>query len=91
MLKNFFQSPWKTLQNQTISECYTDDNKSKYYGNGNPKDLFKYAKKNWKSLHQGDNFHSKISTRKLLNFLAKFLKEKNYLMNNLNFVRQKYL
>ena len=45
MLKNFFQSPWKTLQNQTISEYYTDDNKSKYYGNGNPKDLFKYAKK----------------------------------------------
>ena len=33
----------QNLQNQTISEFYTDDNKSKY--SSNPKDVFKSAKK----------------------------------------------
>ena len=33
----------QNLQNQTISEFYTDDNKSKY--SSNPKDIFKSVKK----------------------------------------------
>ena len=46
----------QNMQNQTIFELYIDDNKSKYYGN--PKGIFKSAKKKlWKSLHQV-NFHS---------------------------------
>ena len=32
----------QNLQNQTISESYTDDNKSRY--SSNPNDIFKYAK-----------------------------------------------
>ena len=32
----------QNLQNQTISESYTDDNKSR--NSSNPKDIFKYAK-----------------------------------------------
>ena len=31
------------MKNQTISELYTDDNKSKY--SGNPKDILKSAQK----------------------------------------------
>ena len=33
----------QNMQNQTIFELYIDDNKSKYYGN--PKGIFKSAKK----------------------------------------------
>ena len=44
------------MQNQAISELYTDDDKSKY--SSNPKDILKPAKKLWKTLHHGDNFHS---------------------------------
>ena len=35
------------MQNQTIFELYTDDNKSKY--SGNPKDILKSAQKLWNS------------------------------------------
>ena len=33
----------QNMQNQKISELYTDDNKSKHFSN--PKDIFKSAKK----------------------------------------------
>ena len=39
------------MQNQTISDLYTDDNKSK--NSCNPKDIVKSENKNsWKTLHQ---------------------------------------
>ena len=37
------------MQNQTISELYTDDNKSKY--SSNPKDSSKSEKKNYENLY----------------------------------------
>ena len=37
------------MQNQTIFELYTDDNKSKY--SSNPKDILKSAKKNYEKLY----------------------------------------
>ena len=43
------------MQNQTISELYTYDNKSKY--SSNPKKILNLQKKFWKTLHQ-ENFHS---------------------------------
>ena len=44
MLKNFFQSTWRTnLQNQTMFEVYSDDIKSEY--SSNSKDIFKYSTK----------------------------------------------
>ena len=45
MLKNLFQNTWKTrtCKIQTISELYTDYNKSKY--SNNLKENFKSAKK----------------------------------------------
>ena len=43
------------MQSQTISEIYTDDNKSKYFSN--PTDILKSVKKFiWKILYQRDNF-----------------------------------
>ena len=43
------------MQNQTISEIYTDDNKSKH--SSNPTDILKSAKKFlWKTLYQRDNY-----------------------------------
>ena len=59
----------QNMQNQTMSELYNDDNKSKY--SSSSKDIIESAKK----------FHQKLyNTRKLpqvllLNFLAKFLIE----------------
>ena len=47
----------QNMQNQKISEFYTDDNKSKRFSN--PKDILKSAKKIYeKTLHQGGNFQS---------------------------------
>ena len=40
------------MQNQTISEIYTDDNKSKH--SSNPNDILKSAK----TLYQRDNFQN---------------------------------
>ena len=47
----------RNMQNQTISELYTDDNKSKH--SSNPTDILKSAKKFlWKTLYQTDNFQN---------------------------------
>ena len=72
------------MQNQPIFELYTDDNKSKY--SSNPKDILKSAKKFMKTPTP-----SKLPQLLLLNFIAKFLTERKYLMNTLIFVRLKYL
>ena len=66
----------QNMQNQTIFELYTDDNKSKY--SSNPKDILKSAKTNYEALHQ-------IPQLLILNLLAKFLTERKYLMNTLIF------
>ena len=71
------------MESQTISELYTDDNKSKY--SCNPKDIVKSAKKILKNITP-----SKNPQLLLLNFLAKFLTERKCRMNTLIFVRQKY-
>ena len=63
----------KNVQNQTISEIYTDDKKSKR--SSNPTDILKSANKFiWKILYQRDNFQTttaefitKISSRKIQN------------------------
>ena len=39
----------QNMQNQTIFELYTDDNKSKF--SSNPKDILKSAKKNYEKLY----------------------------------------
>ena len=64
---------------------FTDDNKSKY--SSNLKDISKSAKKFMK------NFTPRRQLAKLvlLNFLAKFLTERKYLINSLTAVRRKYL
>ena len=41
------------MQNQTISELYTDDQKSKY--SSNPNDILKYAKNFYENLHTKEN------------------------------------
>ena len=72
------------MQNQTISQLYTDNNNSKY--SCNPKNILKSAKKIMKI------FTSWRQLPKLLpSFSAKFLTERKYLMNNVSFVKQKYL
>ena len=40
------------MQNETIFELYTYDNKSKY--SGNPKGILKSGKKRWKILNQAN-------------------------------------
>ena len=58
------------MQNQKISELYTDDNKSKHFSN--PKDIFKSAKKFYQKLCTKEDpskapsteFFSKFSNRK---------------------------
>ena len=73
------------MQNQTISELYTDDNKLKY--SSNPKGIIKSAKTFMK------NFTPRIQLPKLLllNFSAKFPTERKYIINDLSFVGQKSL
>ena len=60
-------------------KLYADDNKSKY--SSSPKDILKSAKKIMKN-----STKSKLPQLLLLNFLAKFLTERKYLMNNLIFI-----
>ena len=72
------------MQNQTILELYTDDNKSKY--SSNPKDILKSEKKIMKNYTP-----SELPQLLLLNLFGKFLIERKYLMNTLIFVRLKYL
>ena len=68
--KMFFKVLEKqNLQNQTISELYTDDNKSKY--SSNPKDIFKSEKKIMKI----DTLRRQLPKLLILNLLAKFLTE----------------
>ena len=72
----------QNLQNRTIFELYTDDNKSKYFIN--PKGIFKSEIKILKI------FTPMRQLPKLLllpNFLAKIRTERTYLMNNVTFVR----
>ena len=62
----------QNLQNETISGLYADDDKSRY--SSNPKDILKFAKKLWNTLHERDNlqldkaastaFFTKITNRK---------------------------
>ena len=67
------------MENQTVFELYTDDNKFKY--SSNPKDILKYAKKIMKLYIK---WTSTAAT-------TEFLTERKYLMNTLIFVRLKYL
>ena len=85
MLKNLFQSTWKTEFTKSMPELYTDDNKSKY--SSSPEDIFKSSKKIMK------NFTPRTQLKKLLllNLSAKLLTERKYLIKTLTFVRQKYL
>ena len=80
-----FQNTWRIESTKSISELYTDDNKSKY--SSNPKDISKSPKK----IHE--KFYTKETTSKAstTKFLAKFLTEKKYLIKNLIFVRRKHI
>ena len=88
MSKKFFKTFFKVLerqnmQNQTTFDLY-NDNKSKYPSN--PKDILKSTKSFMKN-----STPSKLAQLLLLNFLAKFLTERKYLMNTLIFARRKFL
>ena len=72
-------------QNQTISRLYSDDNKSKY--SSNPKNISDLENKFMKNFTQ----RKQLPRLLLLIFFAKFLTERKYLINNLNFVKRKYL
>ena len=72
------------MQNQTILELYTDDNKSKY--SNNPKDILKSEKKIMKNYTP-----SELPQLLLLNLFGISLTERTYLMNTLIFARLKYL
>ena len=54
----------QNMQNQTISELYTDDKKSKF--SSNPEDILKSAKKIYENLYTRKKV-SKSATNKLLN------------------------
>ena len=64
----------RNMQNQTISELYTDDNKSKH--SSNPTDILKSAKNLYEKLYTKETtsktttteFISKIRNRKIPNF-----------------------
>ena len=53
----------QNLQNQTVSELYIDDNKSKY--SNNPKDIFKSAIKFYEKLYMKETT-SEFATTKIL-------------------------
>ena len=55
----------KNLQNQTIFELYTDDNKTKY--SSNPKEILKSAKKSYERLYTQETSSKAASTE----FLSK--------------------
>ena len=73
------------MQNQTIFQLYTDNNKLKY--SSNPKDILKSEKKK----NMKNSTPSELSKLLLLKFFGKFLTERKNLMNILIFVRLKYL
>ena len=90
MPQNFFKVlERQNMQNQTIFELYTDDNKSKY--SSNPKDILKSAKKKKKKNKKNSTSSELPQLLLLLNLFRKFLTERKYLMNTLIFVRLKYL
>ena len=66
------------MQNQTIFELYTDDNKSKYASN--PKDIVKSGNKKLMK----NSTPSELPQLLLLNLFGKFLIERKYLMNTIN-------
>ena len=74
------------LQNQTISELYTDDNKSKY--SSNSKYILKSAKKMYETLYSRETT-SKVAITEFLRKISS--RKKKGLINNLTFVRRKYL
>ena len=67
------------MQNQTISELYTDDNKSKY--SSNPKEIFKSAKKNYEKLYTKEAISKATTTA----FLNKILDRKEISNKKFNF------
>ena len=69
------------MQNQTIFELYTDDNKLKY-----PSDPKEICKTKYKKL-----CNKQTSTAATIEFLTRIPNRKKYLMNTLIFVRLKYL
>ena len=74
------------MQNQTISDLYTDDNKSK--NSCNPKDIVKSEKKKNPEKH----YIKQNSTAATTEFIGtKLLTERKCRMNTLIFVRRKYL
>ena len=75
------------MQNQTIFELYTDDNKLKY--SSDPKEILKFAKE--KKNNNKKLCTKKTSTAATIEFLIKIPNRKKYLMNTLIFVRLKYL
>ena len=64
------------MQNQTIFELYTDDNKSKY--SSSPNNLLKSTKKIMKN-----STPKELPQLLLLNLIGKLLTEGKYLMNTL--------
>ena len=81
----FFQSTWKKEYSKSISELYTEDNKSKH--SSNPTDILKCASKSSMKNFIPQRLLPKLP---LLNLLAKLLIERKYLMNNFIFVRLKF-
>ena len=72
------------MQNQTISELYVDDKKSKLAS----KDILTSEKKNYEKLYTKENV-SKSAINELLNRIPN--QKKIYLMNILTFVKQIFL
>ena len=70
----------QNTQNQTISELYTDDKKSKYPSN--PNDMLKSAK----NFHK--NYYTKCPKLPLLNFIVQFLTERKSQINNFTITRE---
>ena len=86
-LKTFFKVvDRQELQNQKIFELYTDDNKTKYFSNH--KEILKSAKTIYGTLHTNETTFKAATTEF---FLAKFLIKAKDLINNLTFVRRKYI
>ena len=73
------------MQSRTISELYADDNESTY--SSNLIDAPKSAKKTMKNFTP----RRQLSKLILLNFLAKFLTNRKFLMNNVTSVVRTYL
>ena len=75
----------QNLQNESLSDLYTDDNKSKY--SSNLRRFYEF----WKIFMKNFTARRQLPKLLLMVFLAKFLTERKYLMNSLTFVRQKSL